>query len=373
MSTAATRSEGEGVFPRQTLLVLLAMLGAAIATGLAVYSYDRSRVIETSFTRLTLFHGLRRATLEDYMRSKASDVRAMSRNQHVVEAFAQLNEAWKELGVQPAQTARRLYLQDNPFDAEKRSFLRDAGDGSRYSEAHQGFHDWARGFLDHFGYYDMFLIDREGNIIYTVRKEDDFATNLLDGPYDDSALGYVFQQAIKLGAKRITISDFERYKPSNGLPAVFAANAITGKDAEAIGVFAVQLRQEPIDEILRYTPGMGETGETYIVGNDFLMRSQSRFLTEPTMLTTEVDTESVRQALAGFSGSLNGRNYRGVPVLSIYSGLDFGGPPWVLLAEMSEREVLRQIPRWRSILSALGAALVVGLLGKMVVRIHGGG
>ena len=39
------------------------------------------------------------------------------------------------------------------------------------------------------GYADVFLFDPDGNLIYTVAKQDDFGLNYVDGPYADSGLG----------------------------------------------------------------------------------------------------------------------------------------------------------------------------------------
>lgn len=354
------------------LALALAVLVAAAAAGSGVYYFERRAVIAEAFNRLSLFHGLRKATLEDYMQSKASDVRAMSRNDRVVEAFRQFSQAWGELGREPAQTLRRLYVEGNPFNQERKAVMRSAGDGSSYSRAHAAFHGWAQRFLEHFGYRDMFLIDRDGNILYTVRKEADFATNLADGPHGDGPLGYAFQQAVRQGGEKVALSDYELYAPSGDIPAAFAASAITGSRGGVAGVFAVQLTAEPVNEILTYTDGMGETGHTYIAGNDMLMRSQSRFADAPTLLRTRVDTESVRKGLNGFSGSRVISDYRGVRVLSVYSPLDFGGAPWVLLAEREEAEVLDRVRLWPAFLSALAAGLIVGAAVHFAWRLYAG-
>lgn len=358
---------------RKALLAVIALaLVCAATAGLYAHWQSRQTALEEAFTRLSLFHGLRKATLEDYMRSKASDVRAMSSNGRVVEAFDRFNAAWAELGAEPAKTLRKLYIDDNPFRAGARSMLRSAGDDSRYTHAHAAFHDWAQRFLAHFGYKDLYLIGKGGNILYSVGKSDDFATNLDDGPYAAGALAYVFHQAMRQDEDRVTLSDFERHGSDKSPPSAFAGSAIAGTDGKPRGVFAVRFTGEAIDEILRYVAGMGETGQTYIVGNDLLMRSQSRFDSKPTSLVQQVDTEPAREARNGFSGSRIAQDYRGVEVLSVYSALDFGGAPWVLLAEMEEQEVLARVPLWPALLTALVTGLLIAALGWAVLRLYFG-
>lgn len=358
---------------RKAIFALMALaIATAAATGSYVHWHMRHAALEEAFTRLSLFHGLRKATIEDYMRSKASDVRAMSRNRRVVEAFVQFNEAWAELGPGPEETLRKLYIDDNPFREGTKSLLRSAGDESRYTQAHAAFHDWSQRFLAHFGYKDLYLIGKGGNILYSVEKNDDFATNLDDGPYAAGALAYVFHQAMRQGENRVTLSDFEQHGSEKSPPSAFAASAIAGKDGKPLGVLAVRFTGEPIDEILRYVAGMGQTGQTYIVGNDFLMRSQSRFDRDRTSLIRAVETGPAREALNGFSGSQIAQDYRGVEVLSVYSALDFGGGPWVLLAEMEKQEVLAQVPAWPALLAALVTGILIAAIGWAALRLYFG-
>ena len=69
--------------------------------------------------------------------------------------------------------------------------------------------------------------------------------------------------------------------------------------AARLGVLALQLPSDTIAEIMHFTAGMGDSGETYLVGPDLLMRSDSRFTEDSTILETTVDTGTVKLALAG--------------------------------------------------------------------------
>ena len=342
------------------MLTVALVVGAV--TGTLVCRYDRNKHMREAFSLLSLYHDLRKAKLEDYMRSKASNVRAMGRNRQVIEALTQLELGWAQLGDEASGHLRRLYIEDSPFPSGQRRNLGGAGDESQYTEVHQHVHDWAKRFLDHFGYHDLFLIDRSGNILYSVEKEDDFATDLGNGAYADSPLGFVFQRALKGGAARVVISDYERYAPSGDAPALFAGTPVKASDGSTLGVFAVQLPTDPINALLRFSDDMGETGEVYVVGNDFTMRSQSRFSSQSTVLETKVETPSVTEALAGFEGSHVVTDYRGVPVLSAYSPVDFGGPPWVMLVEMDKAEVLTRLKLWSAAVAALVASILSGLV-----------
>ena len=350
------------------LLVAAIAIAAAIAGGLAAERYLRERALDNAFARLMLFHELRRAALEDYLKSMASDVRAASENPRVVEATENLTFAFQTLGPEVRQILPRLYIAGNPYPDGEKDKLERADDNSYYSSYHGDFHGWAKRFRAHFGYYDVFLISPRGDILYTVAKENDFATNLKTGPYRKSPLAAAFRRAMADPA-RVAFSDFARYPPSDDAPAAFAAHAVV-KDGKPIGVFAIQIPAEPLNELMHFTAGMGESGETYLVGPDGFMRSQSRFTAKPTLLEVKVDNHSVEDGQSGMAGKYIVKDYRGVPVLSVFAPVDFGGQPFVLLAEIDEAEVLAQSRGWivfaAAALSALAAALLTLLLYALI-------
>jgi HAMP domain-containing protein len=95
--------------------------------------------------------------------------------------------------------------------------------------------------------------------------------------------------------------------------------------------------------------GLGQSGETYLVGSDYLMRSTSRFL-PASILRTRVETPAARYALAGNPGTSIVHDYRGIPVLSSYGMIQVPGLQWVLLAEIDEQEAMIPV---RSILTKI--------------------
>jgi methyl-accepting chemotaxis protein len=73
------------------------------------------------------------------------------------------------------------------------------------------------------------------------------------------------------------------------------------------------------------------------------MRSNSRFVEEPTILQKEVDTEATREALNGIVGKKIIKDYQGVSALSAYTALELKFVNWVLLVEIEEKEALAAI------------------------------
>ena len=257
-------------------------------------------------------------------------------------------------------TAQYLYISKNPHPLGSKSELLDAGDGSEYSRTHADFHPLFKDYLERFGYYDIFLVEpTEGYIVYSVFKELDYATSLKSGPYRNTNFARVFNQALKLPDPHgSVIADFEQYLPSYNAGASFIASPIYDGDV-LTGVLIFQMPVGKINEIMQVTDGMGESGESYLVGNDFLMRSQSRFVEENTIIRQRVESESVKQALGGKSGSMTINDYRGVSVLSAYAPLQLAGLNWSIISEIDESEAFANLKENQlGILIAISIAIV---------------
>ncbi len=287
------------------------------------------------------------------------------------------------------------YIAANPNPIGKKDVLKAATDNSKYSGIHARYHPIFRNIIKKFGYYDMFLIDPQGRIVYTVYKETDFASNLTTGAYRESNLARLVTQIRRTNQTDYArIIDFEGYIPSYGAPATFIAAPIFDR-SKFIGVLAVQL---PVDEINNVmtgnrnweSDGLGKTGEAYLVGQDYLMRSVSRFLVEtpedylqtlrslgtkePTItrirqyntsiLEQKVRTQGVDAALTGKQGTQIIRDYRNVLVLSSYAPLKIGELDWVILAEIDLDEAYAPIKSFERqlLVSATLLMLLVTLL-----------
>ena len=118
------------------------------------------------------------------------------------------------------------YIENNPNEIGFKDVLDDAGDGSEYSVAHARYHPQLRDLAQTRGYYDIFLFDTSGNLVYSVFKDRDFATGIGDGVWGDTGLGEVFLKTNMSQVGDITFADFSPYASSHGVPAAFCAMPI---------------------------------------------------------------------------------------------------------------------------------------------------
>jgi len=104
---------------------------------------------------------------------------------------------------------------------------------------------------------------------------------------------------------------------------------------------------EKIKSILLERTGMGNTGESYLVGEDLYMRSQSRFLSSKVPSSILVNTEGVNEALTGNSGRGVFNDYRNVEVYSVYSPISISNLKLVILSEIDKSEVVAPLVHFK--------------------------
>ncbi len=340
--------------------------------GAVTYRTAADQLVETEKATLVALQRIRAAALADYLDSIRDDVTFWAAAPRMRRVLADFAEGWDALGPDAESALQALYIDENPYPLDKRDKYQAAADGSAYSEAHRLHHPWMQRFRIRNGYYDVFLIDSDGDLVYTAFKEADFATNLDTGRWKDTDLARVFRAARdRADPGYVAFTDFAPYEPSfGGEAASFIASPIASDAGDLLGVLAFQIPTDRLNQIMQAQAGMGRSGETYIVGDDFMMRSDSRFAKESTILNILVDTETVRRALRGESGADTTPDYREIRVLSAYGPLAFEGVIWAVMAEIDETEVLEPAERLRNmvLLAGLVVVLVLSPVGFLLAR-----
>ncbi|MFT4928175.1 MAG: methyl-accepting chemotaxis protein, partial [Phenylobacterium sp.] len=225
-------------------------------------------------------------------------------------------------------------------------------DTSSVESVNQSAHD-AQSYFDQYiktyDYYDLFLINAQGDVFYTVTREADYQSNLRNGQYSDSGLGRLFAKVSDSG--QFGMVDFSRYAPSNQDPASFIAYPLTIDSGETI-ILALQLSINKINTVMQLREGMGETGESLLVGSDYLMRSDSFF--EPgkrsviasfggNVANNGIATEAVKAGLSGTTDTRIITGHDGDSILSAFTPVEIGDVRWVLLSEIDESEAFGPI------------------------------
>jgi class 3 adenylate cyclase len=401
------------------LMLLIVCISSISAIAFIGYNNGQQALSNSIFNQLISLRELKAYQIESYVKSLRSEVQTFSTMPSIVSAMKGFKAAYQEIEQQPINSefneqlkiyyeteflprlaenvqgtpllfsyiprswaSRYLqyqYIANNSNSVGQKQFLDDAGDSSNYNNLHQQYQPIYRNLLDKLGYYDLFLIDVEtGNIVYSVAKETDFATDLERGSYARSGLGAVLE-TIQSGKESnlVALSDFEPYRASYALPSAFIASPIFD-NSELIGVLALQISIDQLNQVMTgnnnwQRDGLGRSGETYLVATDRGMRTTSRFLIEePEMyfqalknnglslaeinqikkLNTsifyqKINTDTVEKALAGETGTNIAEDYRGIITLSAYRSLDISGLDWALIAQIDRNEAFAPIAKFQ--------------------------
>jgi len=316
-----------------------------IAVGIIASYISSSALEQQAFAQLTSVREIKKSQIEDYFTERKGDIEILAATLQKTLDFSSINA------------------------------LKISADNQ---------HDFFDKFIKTYGYYDFFIIDNTGDIFYTVTKEADYQTNLLTGAYNHSGLGTLYKNVSQ--SNEFAMSDFSRYAPSNGDPAGFIALPFYSENGTPV-VIALQLSLDKINALMQQRAGMGDTGESYLVGSDLLMRSDS-FLDPKghsviasfagTVKDNGVNTEAAKLAVAGKTGTKIITDYNGNPVLSAYTAINVNGIKWALLSEIDVAEAFKPMYQmyWNIAyvitLCLLGIIAVALLTSKSILKPLGG-
>jgi methyl-accepting chemotaxis protein len=232
-------------------------------------------------------------------------------------------------------------------------------------------------YMKEYGYYDVFLITAEtGHVLYTAAKESDYGTNLKFGSLKNSGLAEVWKKTLE--NKRPTFTDMKPYAPSNNEPAMFLGAPVI-EEGEVKAVLVFQISDKSINKIMQLRQGYGKSQEDYLVGSDYLMRSDSFLDPKNHGLKASFKNNKAGQskskasinALLGKSNTEIVTNHSGKTVLSAYNSIKIGEDfTWAILSEISEDEVL-EIPnalRIQIIIIAIVLLVIISIITYIIIN-----
>jgi class 3 adenylate cyclase len=421
------------------MLLVTSVLSAAVV-GFIGYQSGRSSLRASVFDGLTEIRASQSRQLESQFADLKDSLVVYTRGATAIEAieaftpaFDQLNDAtvnpgqWQSIvdyykaqygrsgpdqagnrvdpnALLPTSNAQR-YLQayyTAPFDDfDKAIAFDDARDGSAWSAANARFNDFFREIVTRFEFEDALLLDTRGNVVYSAYKGADLGTNILNGPYRGGELSAAYQKALASNAvDYVGVTDFGDYQPADE-PTAWMVSPV-GPQGRVEGVLALQFPISKINRLMTAdkkweAAGMGKTGETFLVGPDSLMRSDSRlFLENPeqfkrdvieagtppqvadesirqggTTLVQPVETEATRLAQRGQDGTIIEDDYLGHESLQAYAPLDLPGLNWSVIAKVDTSEAFAPVSTFTRtlVLSTAVIIFVVCLAAMLLARL----
>ncbi len=339
----------------------LSALVCGLAVGISNYSDAKKALQKLAQQEMLALVQSRKNELQAYLKSIEQDMKFNAENPFVLNALGDFNVAWNMLEGNKTEYLQDAYIENNPNALGEKEKLDAASDGSVYSNVHRRYHPWFRKFLNERGYYDIFLFDTNGDLVYSVFKELDYATNLNDGKWRDTDLGNAFRAAMSPSTEEGNLSffDFKPYAPSADAPASFISMPLF-ENGRRIGALVYQMPIGNLNSIMQAADGLGETGEISIVGADGLMRNDSRLSKESTILSKKLTAPYVEKALGGetsYGIYEVGNEYD----IAANTALDFNSIRWGIVGSVNESEILSDVVALRN-KSIINGLLVIALV-----------
>jgi methyl-accepting chemotaxis protein len=362
----------------------LALIGSAIVVGagvgIASYLIASSALEAQARQNLDTIAFERAAALSTYLQGAESNLIDLSKSENTQQAITNFGMAWLRMtnpatGDDAATTLQKAFITDNPNPPDKRDLL-DKPDGLNpgYAIVHAHYQPIFREKLLAQGYHDLYLFDLDGNLVYSTEKLDDFATNFAEGSkgkFAASPLGTVYRDALKQDKPgQLVFGDFAPYAADGGAPRAFLASAVFDSSDTKVGVVAAAIGSERLDKVIGNRQGLGQTGDTFIVGEDGLARSNSSFTPENDVLKPTLFDDHIKDAIAGLPSATEG-SFRGADVLASAAPVDVTADHgWALVAAMDKAEVFASVGRLATFMAGIGGALLlaVGLIGWLFAR-----
>ncbi|MFW5805657.1 MAG: HAMP domain-containing protein [Bacteroidales bacterium] len=303
-----------------TLNFILVGIGACLVLGFFLYYSSRDAMLNRTFDQLVSVRTEKENRLAKFLSDRLYDVQLMSSEEETHKLFHIINE--KDTG----QNSGKIYLEKSwmPYHGKE--------------------------YFSHF-----YFLSKSDSVPYILQISSD---KMMLRPVSDNELILQLDALSKRTFSGSEVIDFNKNVKPLGLKLINPVN----DDGKRLGLLVAIIPAERINEIMfEDNPhnGLGNSGEAYLVGGDYLMRSTSRFK-DSSVLSVEVKTHGVKQALSGKKGVGVFSDYRGVEVLSSFSPFHFGSINWAVLAEIDLHEAMVPINDLRN--KILLIVIIIGIL-----------
>ena len=323
------------------LLMSFALIGLVplIFIGLFSLFYAQKILFSQLKKDLVSICDAKSISIKNFLSSHESNVKTLAASGGIVDAVETLEEAFDEMGGT---------TEDNML----------------WQALYHRYYPWLTQYTNEQEYMDLYLISTDGDIVFSVTRKNDLGKNIMDESLRNTSLAFCYKKALQ----RVFLSDFALYPPHDNEPAAFAGAPIY-RDGEVSGVVALYISIDMINRIMLRRSGLGGAGETYLVGEDFLLRSDAYHSPEYTVKGSfenpdkrKLQNSATLQSFMGFTGCITATNYVGQKVIRAFSPVVISEMTWAVIADLNHKEAFEPIRVFKMIIIiAVGIGMMIVL------------
>lgn len=281
--------------------------------------------------------------IQNWFDYRFMDLKNQAKDRHNIELLEKLHEGFRQ---------SKLSLENYVKSADWKNRL-----DSNHNQLSKFLHDY-----DYI--YDVFLVDLQGNILYTVKRQDDLGSNFFESPLVETKLADSIKHTIQ--ERTPLFSDLEHYPPSNNDITGFITSLLYNEEKEAIGVFAIQIRFDRIFSLLTNT--RPDPYRQYLVNHEGLFRT-SPDSSKENIFVAKHETKTFKNYVnSGRNLTIQKvdtyTNYDNETVFGIHNRLNIPGVNWYLISQISKNEAMRTTT-WLGLLTFI----IVGILSLIAITL----
>lgn len=341
--------------------LLLAMFFATLlaigATSIAAI-YVASESLEKSYKeKLSAISDGRRNQLETYFKGLNTEFSNLAKDKTILGALNMLGLGITELKPDPSAILQDL-LNIERSDAELANFHNE-NKTIRYYMQYGNFNPILKQFAKNNGLNDLYLINAEGLVVYSVLSNSEIGSNLNE--QNSNHLSDAFK-LISSNPESSTafITEFDNYGLNDGKPTSFIGVPLLA-NGTVLGALVGQLPVNNIAEILNNTTGLGRTGETLLINRDGFLLSESQKTDSADTLSTRLNLpQTMPESRQTVVDDILG--YSAQNALIAISNLDISSVNWMVAAKVDRNEVMAgtwDMTKWILILAAIALICVL--------------
>ncbi len=340
--------------------ILMALVPVALLAGALLYEFQHSMAVlnhaatvdgidvaveqassaltDASLEKLGVVHDRKVQALEEIVAGMRKDAEYLSHSARTAEIFEGL-KFYHDFGG---------LTEQNTLDVTSDSYA------SLDSDAQAFFGDFMKGKT----YGELFLVcAAHGHVLYSYQKNSDLGQNVGEGPLRNEGLGSIWRA---VNANQATsIVDYSPYTPAGGEQTAFLGTPCVNEDGDVYAQLILEVASDEIEDIINDRIGLGETGDSFLVGADAdggtSLRSNWRSMNQS--IGDPKQGEFVARIMDGESGNGSKTRPDGNGILVCYSPVNLAGLQWGLVTTQDQQEALAAVDRMVDVQERIGAEI----------------
>lgn len=362
-------------------LTTIVAIAATSITGIFVASDSLEEAYQE---KLSAIADGRRNQLETYLQGLDGKLSSLAKNDVAIAALNMFKIGIEQIKADDATEALRGLINVEREKKELFEYYKQTGT-TAYNTQYTKFGPTLNRFASENALDDLYLVNKNGVIVYSAKAGAEIGTSLIDGPFLKTNLGIlntriteaavarmeevakdtsgeIVEEGAAIATSKILVEDFAPYELAGKEPVAFIGIPVVDANEFFFGTIIAQLPKSKISNILNNQTGLGTTGETVLTTTDGVFLLDSFLTDEFDPLNTKIDFSKLPK-IEG-RGTVRGTitDYRDMTALISVADVSYDGVKWHVAAVIDKEEALAGTAKMESGIATVAAITMLAAL-----------